>query len=103
MSKRHALRQILIPHTEVSICGNPVWGIFCVIGKFSELPYNTKTLRGDRTAAEEEYVEKATRRRRRILRVRILYPVIGKFSELPYNTKTLRGGRTAIAHVLWKE
>ena len=25
---------------------------FCAIGKFSKLPYNTKTLREDRTAAE---------------------------------------------------
>ena len=29
-----------------------MWQFFCVIGKFFELPYNTKTLRGDRTAAE---------------------------------------------------
>ena len=45
---------------------------FCVIGKFSELSYNTKTLREDRTAAEWNYVAHATRRRRRIPRCRIL-------------------------------
>ena len=27
--------------------------LFCVAGKFYELPHNTKTLREDRTAAEE--------------------------------------------------
>ena len=72
-----------------------MWQFFCVIGKFFELPYNTKTLREDRTAAEGEYVAYATRRRRRILRGRILCAVIGKFFELPYNTKTLRENRTA--------
>ena len=49
--------------------------ILCsVIGKFSKLPYNTKTLREDRTAAEWEYIAYATRRRRRILYHRILCP-----------------------------
>ena len=38
-----------------------------LLGKFSKLPYNTKTLREDRTAAEWEYVAYETRRRRRIL------------------------------------
>ena len=37
------------------------------MGKFLEFPHNTKTLREDRTAAEEKYVAYATRRRRRIL------------------------------------
>ena len=78
---------------------------FCVIGKFSKLPYNTKTLREDRTASERDYVAHATSRRRRILRGRILCSVIEKFSKLPYNTKMLREDRTAaerdcVAHVL---
>ncbi|MFR0078797.1 MAG: hypothetical protein ACLRVB_14730, partial [Blautia sp.] len=62
-----------------------------VIGKFSELSYNKKALRGDRTAAERNDVARATRRRRRILGCRILCSVIGKFSELSYNKKALRG------------
>ena len=53
-----------------------MWQFFCVIGKFFELPYNTKTLREDRTAAEWEYVAYATRRRRRILWYRILCSVM---------------------------
>ena len=70
--------------------------IFCsAIGKFSELFYNIKTLREDRTAAEWDCVAHATRRRRRILRRRILCFVIGKLPKLSYDTKTLRGDRTA--------
>ncbi len=40
--------------------------------------YDTKTLLGDRTAAERNHVAEATRRRRRILRSRILFYIIGK-------------------------
>ena len=47
-----------------------------IIGKFSELSYDTKKpLRWDRTAAERNYVAKATRRRRRIPRAGFFFIV----------------------------
>jgi len=59
--------------------------LFCIIGNFDEIPYDTKKPSGqDRTAAEGKFVAEATRRRRRILPSRIL-----SCSNRKYTTKSI--------------
>jgi len=48
-------------------------GAFVFFVLYERISYDTKTLRGDRTAADRKNVDKSTRRRRRISKARFYF------------------------------